>query len=77
MKNLRVDSRGRGRVRFAAQGLRFEVSKNGVNIYRRGTDHFGHKYEETFYTTRITRATLNQVLEAHLMLAFKAVEVAA
>lgn len=65
MNNLKVDSRGR--VRFAAQGLRFEVSKNGVNIYLRGTDGLGYKYEESFFASRLTRATLDRIESADLL----------
>ena len=68
MNNLKVDSRGR--VRFAAQGLRFEVSKNGVSIYMRGTDGIGHKFEATWYATRLTRQTLELVSGAHHLLRF-------
>lgn len=69
-KELRIDKRGR--VRFAAQGHRFEVNKNGLKIYRReNSDFFGKPQEYdvtyTFNVSRIKNPTLLLIAEAVML----------
>ena len=61
---LKIDSRGR--VRFSAQGCRFEVTKRGLNVYDRSR-YFGQVEEvpaSFFNVNRLTNETLKLLAEA-------------
>lgn len=60
---LKIDNRGR--VRFAAQGCRFEVTKNGMHVYNRST-FLGEPSEFPAYlnVNRLINKTLKLIAEA-------------
>ena len=59
---LKIDSRGR--VRFASQGMRFELTKNGLNVYDRSIN-----METTawFNINRMNLTTLRLLTEAYTL----------
>lgn len=60
---LKIDSRGR--VRFSAQGLRFEITKRGLNVYDR-LSYLGTSEEVSafFNINRLSNKTLKLLAEA-------------
>lgn len=62
-KTLKIDSRGR--VRFSSQGFRFEITKNGMNVYER-MNIYGRSQETPAYfnVNRLSLATLRLIVEA-------------
>lgn len=62
-KALKIDSRGR--VRFTSQGKRFEITKNGLNVYERSAFmNMTNEVQVFFPVNRLTSKTLKLIVEA-------------